>query len=102
MSQEPEFRQHNAPAAGGTVNSYQGTGHQFVQNTYHDETARGRRRFAARLVIGALVADVIYFFYGMWSYSGRDTSGDAWRAVIYLVMLAVTIRLIRRWFRHRA
>jgi hypothetical protein len=99
---EPEYHQHNAPTSGGTVYSYQGTGSQVVHNTYSDQAAQRRRKFTSRLLIGALVADVLYFFYGMWSYSGHDTSGDAWRAGIYLLMLGVTIRLIRRWVRQRA
>jgi hypothetical protein len=38
----------------------------------------------------------------MLAYTGHNTSADAWRAGIYLVMLGVTVRLIRRWFRQRA
>jgi hypothetical protein len=100
--QEPEYHQHNAPTSGGTVYSYQGTGSQVVQNTYGDQAAQRRRQTTTRLLIGALLADILYFFYGMWSYSGYNTSGDGWRAGIYLVMLVITIRLIRRWFRQRA
>jgi hypothetical protein len=100
--QEPEYHQHNAPTSGGTVYSYQGTGSQVVHNTYGDQAAQRRRQTTTRLLIGVLLADFLYFFYGMWAYSGHNTSADAWRAGIYLVMLAITIRLIRRWFRQRA
>jgi hypothetical protein len=100
--QGPEYHQHNAPTSGGTVYSHQGSGSQVVHNTYTDQAAQRRRQTTTRLLIGALLADILYFFYGMWSYSGHNTSGDAWRAGIYLVMLVITIRLIRRWFRQRA
>jgi hypothetical protein len=101
-SQGPGYHQHNAPTSGGTVYSYQGSGSQVVHNTYSNPAAQQRRRTATRLLIGALVADFLYFFYGMWAYTGHNTSADAWRAGIYLVMLGVTVRLIRRWFRQRA
>ncbi len=48
-----------------------------------------------------LLADVAFFFYGMLSYTGRNTSGDEWRAGIFIVLFSVTIGMIRRWFRRR-
>jgi hypothetical protein len=95
------YQQYNTPTAGGTVYSHQGTGNQVVYNAYTDPAAERRRRLTTRLLIGAIVADVLYFFYGMWSYTGQNTTGDTVRAVVYLVMLGVTIRLIRNWVRQR-
>ena len=98
---QQHYHQFNTPASGGTVYSNQGPGNQIFYQTYVDPAAQRRRRLARWGLLGALVTDVLYFFYGMWSYTGRNTPGDAWRAGIYLVMLAVTIRLLRGWLRTR-
>jgi hypothetical protein len=98
---QPNYHQHNAPAAGGTVYSNQGSGNQVVYNAYLDPAAQRRRRLRVKVLLGFFVADVLYFFYGMWSYTGRGTTGDTVRAFLYLVMLGVTLRLIRNWFRDR-
>jgi hypothetical protein len=98
---QPGHHQYNAPGQGGTVYANQGAGHQIVNNVYSSPEAERRRRLMTKILVGALVADVLYFFYGMWSYSGQNTSADAWRAGVYIAMLVVTIRLIRRWWRQR-
>jgi hypothetical protein len=48
-----------------------------------------------------LVVDVVYFFYGMSAYTGRNTTADGWRAVIFLLLLVVTVGMVRRWLRRR-
>jgi hypothetical protein len=98
---QPNYRQYNAPSSGGTVYSNQGTGNQVINQQYVDPAADRRHRSTTRVLVGFLLADVLYVFYGMWSYTGRNTSADMWRALIYLVMLVTTIRLIRRWLRQR-
>ncbi|MGI5246630.1 hypothetical protein [Dactylosporangium sp. CA-139066] len=96
------YNQQNHASSGGIVNANQGSGPQIINYNAYDPTAeRRRRRRSTWLVLSALIADVLYFFYGMWSYTGRNTPADTVRAVVYLFMLVITIRLIRNWFRRR-
>ncbi|MEV4515642.1 hypothetical protein AB0K00_42660 [Dactylosporangium sp. NPDC049525] len=54
-----------------------------------------------KFLLFILVADVTWFFIGMLSYTGRNTTGDTWRAVIFLFLLALTGAGVRRWIRRR-
>jgi hypothetical protein len=55
--------------------------------------------FDTKMLFAALIADVVLFFYGMWSYTGKNTSAEGWRAVVFLVMIGLTIGMLRRWLR---
>jgi hypothetical protein len=61
---------------------------------------RGLRVDTKALLI-VLPADVIFFFYGMFAYTGKNTTGDTWRAGIFLVMCLVTAAMAGRWIRRR-
>jgi hypothetical protein len=58
-------------------------------------------RIDSKVLLVALLADVIFFFYGMLAYSGQNTSGDNWRAGIFLFMFFMTCAMIGRWIRRR-
>jgi hypothetical protein len=89
------YHQTNTPAKGGRVYASQG-----VQNIYHQTNARPSRRGRAIALLVAVVVDVGYFCYGMTSYTGQaDNSGDLYRALGFLVLLAVTGTLLRRLIR---
>ena len=90
-----QYTQHNSPVAGGQVFAHQGTGNQII-----NMQARRRRADSIALLV-TLVVNVLYFFYGMSSYTGRNTTADEWRAGIFLLLLVVTIGMVRRWFRRR-
>ena len=91
-----KFTQNNTPRRGGNVYANQGTGNQIIH------TGPGRRGGAdTKALLVVLVLDVVFFFYGMLAYTGRNTSGDEWRAGIFIVLLIVTAGMIRRWLRRR-
>jgi hypothetical protein len=89
------YTQHNVPRSGGQVYANQGSGNQIINAQPH------KRGVDTKALIVTLVFDVVYFFYGMSVYTGRNTTADEWRAVIFIVLLVVTIGLIRRWLRRR-
>jgi hypothetical protein len=91
--------QENRPASGGTVYAHQGSGDQIIYAPGQD--GRRRRGTDSIVLLVALVVDVAFFFYGMLAYTGRNTGADTWRAGIFLVLLAVTGSLFRRWLRRR-
>jgi hypothetical protein len=102
-SQQPQHNiQHNAPGSGGTVYAHQGPGPQII-NVPPSPTAAAKRRAGTdtKVLLVALVADVAFFFYGMLSYTGRNTAAETWRAFIFLAMLAVTGGMLRRWLHRR-
>jgi hypothetical protein len=78
------------------------TGNVNVNSTYNSVTA-GKRgpRLDTKVLLGTLVADVIFFFYGMLSYTGKNTGGDEWRAGIFLFLFVATAGMIGRWIRRR-
>ncbi|MEV4518002.1 hypothetical protein AB0K00_54730 [Dactylosporangium sp. NPDC049525] len=71
-------------------------------NVNHGQTA-ARRGLGTdtKFLLFTLVADVAWFFIGMLSYTGQNTTGDTWRAVIFLFLLALTGAVVRRWIRRR-
>lgn len=91
--------QTNHASNGGTIYSSQG-GSQQVTNITNQISARAARSRAGWAVLIIIVVDVVYFFYGMTAYTGQsNNSGDLWRAGIFIVLLATTGSLIRRWVR---
>jgi len=90
------YRQKNSARGRGQVFAHQGTGDQNI----HLQTDR-RRGTDSKALLVTLAVDVIFFVYGSLSYTGRGSSSDMWHAVIFLVLLAVTVAMIRRWLRRR-
>jgi hypothetical protein len=97
QSKPPRYTQHNAPRSGGSVYANQGPGNQII-NTQPNKRGVG---VDTKALVATLVSDVVYFFYGMSAYTGRNTTADEWRAVIFVVLLVVTIGMVRRWLRRR-
>ena len=91
--------QYNSAGAGGNVYATQGGGTINV----HQPQAAARRGVGidTKVLLAVIVADVAFFFIGMLSYTGQNTSGDTWRAGIFLFLLVLTGILIRRWIRRR-
>ncbi|OLE21213.1 MAG: hypothetical protein AUG44_28295 [Actinobacteria bacterium 13_1_20CM_3_71_11] len=79
--------------------AHQGSGDQIIYAP--GQAGRRRRGSDSVVLLVALVVDVAFFFYGMLAYTGRNTSADTWRAGLFLVLLAVTGSLFRRWLRRR-
>jgi hypothetical protein len=65
--------------------------------------ATGKRgpRIDTKVLLVTLLTDVIAFVYGMLAYTGRNTSGDEWRAGIFLFLFFMTSVMIGRWIRRR-
>ena len=88
-------------ASGGSIYANQG-GDQHINHNYNTTVNARSRRWTGWAVLAVLVIDVVFFFYGKEAYTGHTgDSGDLWRAGIFLVLLATTGTLIRRWFRSR-
>jgi len=84
------------------------TGNQYNTAQNLVATQRGNIRInngaappSAKPLLIILGIDVIFFFYGMLSYTGKNTGGDEWRAGIFLVLAVVTLSMIGRWVRGR-
>lgn len=102
-------QQHNQAATGAQVNATQ-NGNQYISNTTnnynsnnvtHQHIRRSRTKIGWAVLI-VLAVDVGFFFYGQAAYTGEaNNSADLWRAGIFLVLIATTGTLIRRWFRSR-
>jgi hypothetical protein len=46
--------------------------------------------------------NVAFFFYGYLSYDGNASdSGNQWRAIIFLVLFVMNVRMARRWYLRR-
>lgn len=58
-------------------------------------------RLDTRVLLATLLTDAVFFFYGMLSYSGHSTTGDEWRAGIFLFLLITTGGMAGRWVRRR-
>jgi hypothetical protein len=94
------------PQWNGRPNVQNNIGNQsnMGQNVYATQKGNirvnnGLTRPSAKPVLIILGTDVLFFFYGMLSYSGASTSGDGWRAAIFLVLVIATFSLIGRWVR---
>ncbi|MFD9698660.1 hypothetical protein [Lentzea sp. NPDC059081] len=91
--------QQNTAHNGGTVYANQGGKMRVDNRTYIKAKVHAWTGWA---VLVMLAADTVFFFYGASAYTGtQGDSGDLVRAGVYLVMMAVTISLVRRWFRTR-
>jgi hypothetical protein len=100
MSNGPDQQnhQHNTASNGGSVYANQGSGKMSIKHNYRS----GPRSRTGVAVLVVLALDVVFFVYGMTAYTGAaGDSGDLWRAGIFLVLLAITGSLVRRWFRQR-
>jgi nucleoside phosphorylase len=98
---DDRWTQVNAPAAGGMLIANQGQ--QTVNiNPSASQPPASKRRFGrdTKVLLATIIADV-GFFYGMLSYTGRNTGPETWRAIIFLVMLSVTIAMAKRWVGRR-
>ncbi len=99
MTQPNRPQQHNTASNGGNVYANQGGKMRVDNRTYVKAKVHAWTGWA---VLVMLAADVVFFIYGASAYTGgQGGSGDLVRAVTCLVMLAVTISLVRRWFRTR-
>lgn len=58
-------------------------------------------RFDTKALLATLLIDIAFFFYGMLSYTGRNTTGDEWRAGIFLFLFLATSGMFGRWVRRR-
>jgi hypothetical protein len=100
--------QQGFPPWNGQSGVQNNTGNQYNtgQSVYatqkgHIRINNGAARPSAKPVLVILGFDVVFFFYGMLSYTGKDTGGDGWRAGIFLVLAVVTFSMIGRWVRGR-
>jgi hypothetical protein len=97
QSNSSQYHQYNAPRKGGKVYAAQGNQNIYNQTNLRPGVSRKSRAIA---LLVAVAVDVAYFFYGMTSYTGRSgDSGDLYRALGFLVLLAVTGTLLRRLLR---
>ncbi len=85
-------------AMSGNVYATQGGNINF--NTPVAARQRGLRT-DTKVFLFTLLADVIFFFYGMLAYTGKYTTGDNWRAGIFLFMFFATFGMLGRWIRRR-
>lgn len=98
MDPQDRFVQKNAPRRGGNVYANQGSGDQIIHTAAPGKRGLGTDSKALLVIIAV---DVLYFLFGMLSYTGENTTGDLWRAGIFLVLLVVTASMVRRWLRRR-
>ncbi|USX53014.1 hypothetical protein [Lentzea sp. HUAS12] len=85
----------------GQMNVNQG-GRMNIDNSITNHIQAKVHTWTGWAVVVMLVADVAFFFYGMTAYTGGvDVNGDGFRAFGFIGMVAITISLIRRWFRQR-
>lgn len=85
---------------GNNVTGYGNINNTVNNNSLAPQTKKGIS-FDTKMLLAVLLFDVVFFFYGMWSYTGKNTNVETWRAIIMLVMAGVTVGMIRRWFRRR-
>jgi ABC-type multidrug transport system permease subunit len=58
-------------------------------------------RLDTKVLLATLLTDVVFFFYGMLSYTGHNTTGDEWRAGLFLFLFIATSGMFGRWVRRR-
>lgn len=91
--------QYNTVSGGG--NNYSAQNGNIIFNTSQVPPAPRGLRVDTKVLLGTLVFDVAFFFYGMLAYSGQNTSGDNWRAGLFIFLFFATIGMMGRWFRRR-
>ncbi|GIF23117.1 hypothetical protein BJ973_000525 [Actinoplanes tereljensis] len=82
-------------------NQYNMGGNVYATQKGHIKINNGSARPSAKPVLIVLGIDVIFFFYGMLSYTGKNTSADQWHAGIFLVLAIITLSMIGKWVRGR-
>ncbi|MCO8277045.1 hypothetical protein M1L60_41350 [Actinoplanes sp. TRM 88003] len=97
MDSPDEFVQKNAPKRGGHVYANQGTGDQII----HAPLAPRGLGADTKALLVIVAVDIVFFVVGAMSYTGKNTDGDLWRAVIFLFLVVVTVGIARRWLRRR-
>lgn len=58
-------------------------------------------RIDTKVLLITLLTNVILFIYGTLAYTGRNTTGDDWRAGMFLFMFVGFSAMIGRWIRRR-
>ena len=89
--------QYNTVSSG---NLYATLGGNITFNTSPPPSRRGLR-IDTKVLLIALPMNVIFFFYGMLAYTGRNTRADDWRAGLFLLLFFVTVAMLGRWVRRR-
>jgi len=100
MSQPGQHNSQFNSSTSGNVYATQGGGNINIRHSHTTPVKRGPRTDTKVLLI-ALPINVIYFFYGMLAYTGRNTTADNWRAGIFLFLFFATCTMIGRWIRRR-
>jgi hypothetical protein len=86
----------------GPMNVNQGPGRMNVDNSTTTNINAKYRKWTGWAILMMFAADTASFIYGASAYTGgRDVNGDGIRAFGSLLLLAITISLIRRWFRQK-
>ena len=96
-----QYVQNNLPGPGGHVIAHQGSGPQHIYLPPNQVARKRGPRTDTIVLLATVVFDVLFFFYGMLAYTGRNTGADEWRAGIFLLLLLVTGSMVRRWIRRR-
>lgn len=90
----------------GQNNTTNGSGNIYATqngNINFNTTTPGQPglRVDTKALLIVLPANGVFFLYGMLAYTGRGTSGDNWRAGIFLVLFFLTLAMVGRWIRRR-
>lgn len=98
MSQPGQYNSQFNNSTSGNVYATQGGGNI---NINHNAPGKRGLRTDSKVLLITLPVNVIYFFYGMLAYTGRNTTADNWRAGIFLFLFLATCTMIGRWIRRR-
>ncbi|MEV4350731.1 hypothetical protein AB0J83_40260 [Actinoplanes sp. NPDC049596] len=85
----------------GTNNQYNSGQNVYATQKGHIRITNGAAPPSAKPLLVILALDAVFFLYGMLSYTGHNTSADAWRAGIFLALVVLTLSLTSRWIRGR-
>jgi hypothetical protein len=101
----PHNTQHNQAHQMYAVNGGNQTINQTNTNIYQSSPAHqssAPRPKTGRALLIMIVIDAVFFVYGAVAYTGQGNNpGDLGRAVVFLILLATTGTLLRRWIRSR-
>lgn len=73
----------------------------ITNNNYHATAAQRGLRLDTKVLLITLAVDIVFFFYGMATYTGKNVSSDNWRAGIFWFLFLTTCGMIGRWIRRR-
>jgi hypothetical protein len=73
----------------------------ITNNNYQALPRQRGLRIDTKVLLITLITDVIFFFYGMLTYTGTNTGSDNWRAGIFWFLFLMTSAMIGRWIRRR-